>query len=189
MSDAISLPFIVQPYSPTADGTKNYTFNVGAMVVRITVVARDNPSPWQRFPTQHGIVTEWTNRDHNQDDERILFEFQPFTQSIARRGKLIYMWTDTLRQRFGGSTLMAEDDFKRLQAWCRGEWYYVDVKSSAGTDDKVLGTCFVTSIPNDMQHELHNAAEYCAHQAVKQARAQLWANLAGMGEDEAEAEL
>jgi hypothetical protein len=174
-------------FSTTLNATDNSDVNVEYDGLRVhgMVTAQDNPCPWKFNPAKYGIVSEWTNRDRL-PCERILHQVQAFTDSAAGRGKLLYHFLSS-RLKFGSAAKM-EDDFLRLQAWCRGEWYYVDVAVQVYTMDdgnrpKVLGAQRMGSMESDDIETINICLERCARDALDETYQRVWQSFVGDDED------
>ncbi len=101
----------------------------------------DNESPWEHCDG-HGPVSEWTRRD-KQPGERVLVKdgslYRYYDYQTATRHALKENWgiqnpppNATKRQI---AALAADADFKRLKAWCKGDWYYQCLKVTLLTID------------------------------------------------------
>lgn len=67
----------------------------------------------------------------------------------------------------------AEADFKRLQAYCNGDWHYIGVIVDAYREGIKLGSASLWGIESDADGYLEEAAEELAAEAVEEAKATL----------------
>jgi hypothetical protein len=156
-------------FSDTFSGFHGET--IGATIKGFKVAARlehdpDAGEPWKNCDV-YGPVTDWTHCA-KAPGQRILV-----TDRDARR---YYEWAEAIKiakrdkwdaPPYGEGTAgeiaarAVEADFKRLQAWCNGEWYYVSVVLSVSRngimlDDNAASLCGIESDSGDYLTEVAN---------------------------------
>lgn len=185
------------PYKMNATDRCAIVADHNGLKVSAYVNAGDNPCPWRQEPHNHGEVSEWTNRAVR-GDEIVLHSVQAFTDSGAGRGKLLYdleramekfgrfrndssaHWLGTVRER-------VDVDVERLRKWCRGEWYYVDIRVVVYADDDqptTLGSQGMGPVHSDDLDTINACVQRCVNDALAEAYQRVWEKFRGRDDDE-----
>jgi len=97
-------------------------------------------TPWEGDRADfHGLVSEWTQRERV-CGERVLWRDDGFRRLYDHRASVQRFMKDCVCTRDRAHEI-AREDFKRLKAWCNGEWEYCGLEVSLLDDfnDEING--------------------------------------------------
>ena len=150
------------------------TAEVNGLTITARIEIDDNSIPPWDNECGHGPVSGWTTRAKAPGEKvlvsdgrsRRLYDFAEAVRIAKRDG-----WdTEPYRQgtKAQRAARAAEEDFRRLQRWCNGDWCYVGVVVSVSRDGEVLDNYAASlwGIESDAYDYLAEVANDLAQEAL-----------------------